>query len=95
MNSGSATKRAALLAFAFAVTAFSFTIAKADTIFDVEHARADARAGPVNSDDLEYLERGAARAATIIRGVATAARITAGFIRSARIGAIAEQRSER
>jgi hypothetical protein len=57
MNSGSATKRAALLAFAFAVTAFSFTIAKADTIFDVEHARADARAGPVNSNDLEYLER--------------------------------------
>lgn len=31
--------------------------ANADTIFDVEHARADARAGRVSRNDLEYLIR--------------------------------------
>jgi hypothetical protein len=31
--------------------------AKADTIFDVEHARANYRAGLTNSDDREFLNR--------------------------------------
>ena len=31
--------------------------ANADTIFEVEHARADARAGRVSRNDLEYLIR--------------------------------------
>ena len=31
--------------------------ANADTIFDVEHARADARAGRVSRNDLEYVIR--------------------------------------
>lgn len=31
--------------------------AKADTIFDVEHARAAARAGLVTEDDVQYLRR--------------------------------------
>ena len=31
--------------------------ANADTIFDVEHARADARAGRVSENDLEFLRR--------------------------------------
>ena len=31
--------------------------ANADTIFDVEHARADARAGLVSENDVEFLRR--------------------------------------
>lgn len=46
-----------LLAFAVAAITFSSNGARADTIFDVEHARANYRAGFVSESDVEYLRR--------------------------------------
>jgi hypothetical protein len=50
-------KPISLFAFAIAATLFSSFGARADTIFDVEHARANYRAGLVNESDVEYLRR--------------------------------------
>ena len=48
-----------------ALVAFGAPGASAETIFDVEHARAIARSGgPVNSHDAEYLERWGALSGT-------------------------------
>jgi hypothetical protein len=49
--------RIATLAFALAASAFASGNAQADTIFDVEHARANARAGLVSEQDAEFLRR--------------------------------------
>jgi hypothetical protein len=42
---------------ASAIATFAADDGRADTIFDVEHARADYRAGLVSADDVELLNR--------------------------------------
>jgi hypothetical protein len=50
-------KLAILLAAGLLGCSLAAGAANADTIFDVEHARADARAGLVSENDLEFLSR--------------------------------------
>ena len=50
-------KYLSFVAIGFAALAIAPSGSKADTIFDVEHARANYRAGLANEDDYEYLDR--------------------------------------
>lgn len=50
-------KPISLSVFACAAALFISGAARADTIFEVEHARASARAGVADADDEEFLQR--------------------------------------
>ena len=50
-------KLTALGVLAVAVGSLASSNTKADTIFEVEHARADYRAGRVSESDVEFLQR--------------------------------------
>lgn len=54
---GSFMKTAVLAVIGFSFLAFVSNVARADTIFDVEHARANYRAGTTSAYDRELLNR--------------------------------------